>query len=247
MIAYLRGRIVSLESGASSASGQAAVLDVHGVGYKVRIPTGLYAVLKERLGERSGDGEVELHVFSRAQDDGVTLFGFVSVFERRVFERLLLVSGVGPSVALAILSAHRAEDLISAIASGDGDLFERVPRVGNKLASYQVGVSDSPDAGMEPQQNRCDVHDQVPSKVAISQMGQLVQEDVIHPSTIFVAANRVGKQNCFLSNPQNDWRVHMSRFQDGNSWQTQLLHETIGSCRNPCRRRLRLSHAGPNS
>ena len=66
MIAYLRGRIVSLESGASSVSGQIAVLDVHGVGYRVRIPTGLFVALKER----SGDSEVVLHVFPARRTTG---------------------------------------------------------------------------------------------------------------------------------------------------------------------------------
>lgn len=137
MIAYLKGRIVLLESGTSAASGQMAVLDVHGVGYRVRIPTGLYASLKGRVGgpEAAGGGEVALHVYSHAKDGDVALFGFASAFERRVFERLLRVSGVGPALALAILSAHRAEDLIAALASGDGNLLERVPRVGKKLAS----------------------------------------------------------------------------------------------------------------
>ncbi|UCF81211.1 MAG: Holliday junction branch migration protein RuvA [Acidobacteriota bacterium] len=137
MIAYLKGRVVSLESGTSAASGQTAVLDVHGVGYRVRITTGLYASLKGRAdgpGE-AGGGEVALHVYSHATDGDVALFGFASAFERRVFERLLRVSGVGPSLALAALSAHRAEDLIAALASGDGSLLERVPRVGKKLAS----------------------------------------------------------------------------------------------------------------
>ena len=136
MIAYLKGRIVLLESGTSAASGQMAVLDVHGVGYRVRIPTGLYASLKGRVARpEAGGGEVALHVYSHAKDGDVALFGFASAFERRVFERLLRVSGVGPSFALAILSAHRAEDLIAALASGDGSLLERVPRVGKKLAS----------------------------------------------------------------------------------------------------------------
>ena len=143
MIAYLKGRIVLLESGTSAASGQMAVLDVHGVGYRVRVPTGLYASLKGRVArpeavdgpEAAGGGEVALHVYSHAKDGDVALFGFASAFERRVFERLLRVSGVGPSLALAILSAHRAGDLIAALASGDGSLLERVPRVGKKLAS----------------------------------------------------------------------------------------------------------------
>lgn len=107
------------------------IVDVNGVGYQVYGPAGTVAAAK------SG-AEVTLHTHLAVRDDGMTLYGFATPDERRLFQTLTAVSGVGPKVGLALLSVLPADELSYAIASGNAASLSRAPGVGQKLASRIV-------------------------------------------------------------------------------------------------------------
>ena len=98
MIATLTGRVAEVAGGC-------CLLDVNGVGYELRVPL---PALEELAG--SG-GEVRLHTYLHLREDGVQLFGFLTLEEKRVFERLIGVTGIGPKIALSILSVLTVERL----------------------------------------------------------------------------------------------------------------------------------------
>ena len=124
MISRLTGRAV-----AWSADG--LVLDVHGVGYLLHAtPT---AVAKA---ERGGDVPIETHLHVR--EDALQLYGFADAAERELFEQLLAVNGVGPKVALAIVSGYSPSELRRAIVREDAALFETIPGIGRKTAQRVV-------------------------------------------------------------------------------------------------------------
>jgi Holliday junction DNA helicase RuvA len=107
------------------------IVDVNGVGYLVHGPAGTVA------GARAG-AEIALHTHLAVREDGMTLYGFATSEERGLFQTLVAVSGVGPKVALALLSLMPADELSYAIASGNVAALARAPGVGQKLASRIV-------------------------------------------------------------------------------------------------------------
>ncbi|MFB3053361.1 MAG: Holliday junction branch migration protein RuvA [Dehalococcoidia bacterium] len=104
------------------------IVDVNGVGYLVHGPVTTVA------GTKVG-AEIALHTHLSVREDGMTLYGFASADERRLFQTLIAVSGVGPKVALALLSIMTVDELSYAIASGNAAALSRAPGVGQKLAS----------------------------------------------------------------------------------------------------------------
>lgn len=141
MIAHLRGRI--LRKGT-----QDAVIDVAGVGYKVAIPLSTFY----RLGDPGAEASLLVHTHVR--EDALLLFGFLTEEEQTLFERLLSVSGVGPKVALGILSGIEAPDLVVALRGGDVARLTRIPGVGKKTAERLVlELKDKmPPPGLAPAQ-----------------------------------------------------------------------------------------------
>jgi Holliday junction DNA helicase RuvA len=124
VISRLRGKPVA-------RAGERLVLDVGGVGYAVSAtPTAL------RLAERKG--EVTLETYLHVREDALQLYGFAEPAERELFEHLLAVSGVGPKVALAIVSGSPPADLRRAIALEDTARFEAIPGIGKKTAQRVV-------------------------------------------------------------------------------------------------------------
>lgn len=121
MIAFLSGRVVL-------KSATIAHIDVGGVGYELHMTTRSLASLPA-----TGD-TVTVHTHLHVRDDGISLFGFESTEEKTAFEQLLTVSGVGPKVALATLSAIAPSDLAQAVASEDVALIAGVPGIGKKTA-----------------------------------------------------------------------------------------------------------------
>jgi Holliday junction DNA helicase RuvA len=107
------------------------VLDVNGVGY-------LLAATPGALRMAEGDGEVSLETYLHVREDALQLYGFADATERELFEHLLSVSGVGPKVALAILSGSSAADLRRAIVLEDTARFEAIPGIGKKTAQRVV-------------------------------------------------------------------------------------------------------------
>ena len=122
MIGRLTGRIDECQPGA-------VLVDVSGVGYNLQIPLSTYY----RLVKQSS-GEVSLHVYTHVREDALVLFGFSTTSERTSFERLLQISGVGPRMALAVLSGIGADELHNTVLDGDRGRLERIPGVGRKTA-----------------------------------------------------------------------------------------------------------------
>jgi len=121
MIGRLSGRLVDCEPGS-------AVLDVGGVGYELRIPLSTYYRLSAR------PDPAVLFVHTHVREDALALFGFATREERTGFERLISISGVGPRMALAVLSGIGVEDLFRAVVEGDRARLERIPGIGRKTA-----------------------------------------------------------------------------------------------------------------
>jgi Holliday junction DNA helicase RuvA len=125
VIAQVRGRLLRKEP-------QEAIVDVGGVGYRVAIPLSTFY----RIGE-PGD-EVTLLTHTHVREDALALFGFLTATEQALFERLIAVSGVGPKLALSILSGIEAPDLVAALRSSDLARLTRIPGVGKKTAERLV-------------------------------------------------------------------------------------------------------------
>lgn len=125
MIAHLQGRLLRKRP-------QEAVVDVHGVGYRVQIPLSTFYKLPP-------EGEsLELRTHTHVREDSLQLFGFLTQEEQDLFERLIGVSGVGPKVALNILSGIEAPELAEALRTADVTRLTRVPGVGKKTAERLV-------------------------------------------------------------------------------------------------------------
>ena len=108
------------------------ILTPGGVGYELQIPLSVYETLPA-IG-----GELSLHAHLVVKEDGWLLFGFASAFERRVFQRVLGAKGVGPALALGMLSTLTAERLVRAIRERDIATLQSVPRVGRKKAEQLI-------------------------------------------------------------------------------------------------------------
>lgn len=126
MIGRLTGTVAECSPGS-------VVLDVGGVGYSLQIPLSTFYRLREGDG-----GRVTLHVHTHVREDALLLYGFASVEERRAFERLIGISGVGPRTALAVLSGIGVEDLERAARDGDRAQLERIPGIGRKTAERVI-------------------------------------------------------------------------------------------------------------
>jgi Holliday junction DNA helicase RuvA len=121
MIAGLHGKLESVSS-------DWAIINVNGIAFQVYMPTSTLSTLST-IGE-----EVKLHTHLHLREDNVTLYGFGSTDELRLFQTLIGVSGLGPKLALAMLSAMTVEQLTMAIATGSTDLLTEVPGIGKKMA-----------------------------------------------------------------------------------------------------------------
>ena len=124
MIARLRGRPVA-------NTPEWLVLDVGGVGY-------LIGATPSAVRAADGESEVSLHTHLHVREDALQLYGFAEVAERDLFLQLLSVNGIGPKVALAIVSGSPASDLRRAIVLGDTARFQAIPGIGKKTAERIV-------------------------------------------------------------------------------------------------------------
>ena len=125
MIGQLRGRLAEKRP-------NQVLVDVGGVGYLVQVPLSSYAALGEL------HTEVTLLVHTHVREDALALYGFVSSREKHLFEMLLSASGVGPTLALKILSGMSVEELIPAIRHSDLARLTKIPGVGRKTAERMV-------------------------------------------------------------------------------------------------------------
>lgn len=122
MIAFLKGVL----AGKTAAC---AYIDVQGVGYAVGMSQGALSKLPA-VGE-----PVQVHTYLQVSDKGIALYGFLTLEEKALFERLIGVSGVGPKVALAALSSFAPEALVAAVQAQDVAAVQKIPGVGKKTAS----------------------------------------------------------------------------------------------------------------
>ena len=121
MIGFLRGQVIDKHP-------DRLIIDVQGVGYEVHVPLSTYY----NVGE-SGD-DISLRVHTHVREDALLLYGFLTSLEQQVFERLIGVSGIGPKLALAVLSGIEADELVGSVQRGDVARLTRVPGIGRKTA-----------------------------------------------------------------------------------------------------------------
>jgi Holliday junction DNA helicase RuvA len=144
MIRYLRGKVMD-------KTRNAIIVDVNGVGYDLLITA--TAIAASTIGQ-----EAEFHISESIREDAHDLFGFTTTDERDTFEMLRKVSGVGPKVALAILSFYQPQELRSVIRSGDSIKVSLVPGIGKKLADKiilelkdkAITATEMPDSLADP-------------------------------------------------------------------------------------------------
>jgi Holliday junction DNA helicase RuvA len=125
MIAYLRGKLIA-------KTPSHIILDVGGVGYELAVSVTTYSDLP------AFDQEIALHVYTHVREDALALFGFLQHEEKQLFEKLIGVSGIGPRLAITILSGMSAESAVAAIRGNDVAALTRVPGIGRKTAERMV-------------------------------------------------------------------------------------------------------------
>jgi Holliday junction DNA helicase RuvA len=125
MIAHLRGKLIFKQPGQ-------AIVEAGGVGYDVAISIPTFTALP------SVGAEAALHIHTQVSDDQIALFGFLDREEKRLFERLITVGGVGPKLAIKMLSGLSVERTVQAIRGQDHAQLTRIPGVGKKLAERLV-------------------------------------------------------------------------------------------------------------
>jgi Holliday junction DNA helicase RuvA len=108
------------------------VLDCGGVGYELAISVATFTELG------AAGKEARLHVYTHVREDALALFGFAELAEKRLFERLLTISGIGPKLAITVLSGISAERLVGAIRAGDHATLTKIPGIGKKTAERVV-------------------------------------------------------------------------------------------------------------
>ena len=125
MIAHLRGQIFS-------KTPASVILDCGGVGYELFISVATYTELGD------AGALASLHVHTHVREDALQLFGFKELAEKRLFEKLLTISGIGPKLAITVLSGISAERLVAAIRGGDHATLTKIPGIGKKTAERVV-------------------------------------------------------------------------------------------------------------
>jgi len=125
MIAFLRGRILDKQP-------NRIVVDVQGVGYEVHVPLSTYYDVGD-----PGD-EVALRIHTHVREDALQLYGFLTALEQQLFERLIATSGIGPKLAVAVLSGIEPNGLVAAVQRADVARLTAIPGVGRKTAERIV-------------------------------------------------------------------------------------------------------------
>ena len=125
MIAFLRGRIFDKQP-------NLLIVDVQGVGYHVNVPLSTFYDAGD-----VGD-EVSLRIYTHVREDALQLFGFLTALEQQIFERLIGISGIGPKLAVAVLSGIEPGELVAAIHRSDLGRLTAIPGIGRKTAERIV-------------------------------------------------------------------------------------------------------------
>ena len=125
MIAYLRGTLLEKTAGT-------VIVLAGGVGYEVDVPISTYTALPDT------GVEVSLRIYTKVSEDAISLYGFLTAIEKRAFERLISVSGIGPSLAVKVLSGIAVESLVACLRGGDVASLTRIPGIGKKTAERMI-------------------------------------------------------------------------------------------------------------
>ena len=125
MIAHLRGKLLA-------KTPQSVIVEAAGVGYEVAISIPTFTALPAE------GTEVSLHIYTHVREEALALFGFLDLSEKRLFEKLFSVSGIGPKLALTVLSGLTPERLVAAIRGQDHAMLTRIPGIGKKTAERVV-------------------------------------------------------------------------------------------------------------
>jgi len=136
-------------------------VETHGVGYDVAISVPTFTEMP------AAGAEVALHIHTHVREDALSLYGFLRLAEKQLFEKLLTVSGIGPKLAITILSGMPADEMVGAIRGGDLARLTRIPGIGKKTAERMV----------------LELRDKLPAPAGASEMSAAlaspVEEDVI--------------------------------------------------------------------
>ena len=125
MIAHLRGKLLAKHP-------NQAIVEAGGVGYDVTISVPTFSDLP------AAGSDVSLHIHTHVRDDAIALYGFLRPAEKTLFEKLVTVSGIGPTLAIKILSGIAADDMVGAIRGNDVARLTRIPGIGRKTAERMV-------------------------------------------------------------------------------------------------------------
>ncbi len=125
MIGHLRGNVLEKHP-------NQVIVEAAGVGYDVQIPISTYTSLPDP------GAAISLHIYTHVREDTLSLFGFATPEEKALFERLISVSGIGPKLAITVLSGLATAELVAAIRSSDVPRLVRIPGVGKKTAERMV-------------------------------------------------------------------------------------------------------------
>jgi len=171
MIATLTGRL-------RRKAADYLVVEVSGVGYQVYVPLSTYYVIPDE------GGDVSLHIHTHVREDSLSLFGFLTESEKSMFLLLTGVSGIGPKLALAVLSSLSVQELSLAIQASDDSKLRTIPGIGKKTAARMVlelqdkmkllGPAASPDQG--PLSEAGDMEDAVSALVNLGYKKPIAEE-----------------------------------------------------------------------
>jgi len=125
MIAFLRGRVLDKHP-------NRIVMDVNGVGYELYVPLSTYYDVGD------AGSEISLRVHTHVREDALQLFGFLTALEQQLFERLIAISGIGPKLAIAVLSGIESRELVASVRRADVARLTRIPGIGKKTAERIV-------------------------------------------------------------------------------------------------------------
>jgi holliday junction DNA helicase RuvA len=125
MIAHLRGKLLAKHP-------NQAIVETYGVGYDVTISVPTFSEMP------AAGAEVALHIHTHVREDALNLYGFLRLTEKHLFEKLLSVSGIGPKLAITILSGMPVDEMVGAIRGGDVARLTRIPGIGKKTAERMV-------------------------------------------------------------------------------------------------------------
>jgi Holliday junction DNA helicase RuvA len=125
MIAFLRGRVLDKQP-------NRVIVDVQGVGYDVHVPLSTYYNVPE------AGAEVSLRIYTHVREESLQLYGFLTALEEQLFARLIGISGIGPKLAVSVLSGIDSGELVGAVQRGDVARLTGIPGIGRKTAERIV-------------------------------------------------------------------------------------------------------------